>query len=626
MGEPFAVEIPSDDEDDISPFHFPFPSNNDNDNNKKKGVEKQEAPLLIIDDDFTPKKPNLSPTPSLVPDTPFSIPSEGDSSIVKCSIAACSDRRSRPTPESFSGISGLICLESDNECEGGSLHGSPKERETTSKHFGMAQSSKTSFSESARSFGKGSESNYIGLCSPSGVVLEGTDNEESGPLTENLEFFYDRGGMKDNISHFEFAPSDVVAVSDYSLPGNANVIQIVGDSPIRDGHEDAISQIPSDHDKENAMLEQVGGSLKRKTKSKSCNVEKKRHKDEEMARKEKLKEERKLKREQEKLRKEAMKAEVAAMKKLQKEKEKWEKGKFALKFIVAEIDKRVVEVGSIGGHLLTRFAEKGLTFRVTSNPIEKSILWKLDVPDQISELTSKGSEVPYVLLVYEADEFCNLVINDILKDHVSIVQNYYPTYTICFLTNKLMAYINKREQAQYKNPSNSWRRPPVDEVLAKLAVDFVKVHSRQCRDESELAEHVVGLTNSLATCQFRKQLTRLSVNANGSLIPKDFIDKNLIKKSVWLKALVAIPKVQPRFAVAIWKKYPTMRSLLNAYMDPSKSVHEKEFLLKDLRTDGLLGQEERRVGEICSKRVYRILMARSGNIKTDEVEDGADFF
>lgn len=119
-----------------------------------------------------------------------------------------------------------------------------------------------------------------------------------------------------------------------------------------------------------------------------------------------------------------------------------------------------------------------------------------------------------------------------------------------------------------------------------------------------------------------------------------------------LKALISIPKVQPRFAVAIWKKYPTMRSLLNAYMDPSKSVkyivyhkwrqrkgfsildlrflgwqvHEKEFLLKDLKTEGLLGQEERRVGEICSKRVYRILTARSGNIKTDDVEDGADFF
>lgn len=42
-------------------------------------------------------------------------------------------------------------------------------------------------------------------------------------------------------------------------------------------------------------------------------------------------------------------------------------------------------------------------------------------------------------------------------------------------------------------------------------------------------------------------------------------------------------------------------------------------------TEGLLGGE-RRVGQICSKRVYRILMARSGSIKTDNVEDGADFF
>lgn len=54
-----------------------------------------------------------------------------------------------------------------------------------------------------------------------------------------------------------------------------------------------------------------------------------------------------------------------------------------------------------------------------------------------------------------------------------------------------------------------------------------------------------------------------------------------MKKSLWLKALVAMPKVQPRFAIAIGKKYPTMKSLLSVYMDPSKSEHEKEFLLDD---------------------------------------------
>lgn len=54
-------------------------------------------------------------------------------------------------------------------------------------------------------------------------------------------------------------------------------------------------------------------------------------------------------------------------------------------------------------------------------------------------------------------------------------------------------------------------------------------------------------------------------------------------------------------------------------------MHEKEFLLKDLTTEGLLG-EDRRLGEVCSKRVYRIFMAQSGCIKTDEIEEGADFF
>lgn len=54
-------------------------------------------------------------------------------------------------------------------------------------------------------------------------------------------------------------------------------------------------------------------------------------------------------------------------------------------------------------------------------------------------------------------------------------------------------------------------------------------------------------------------------------------------------------------------------------------MHEKEYLLKDLSTEGLLG-DNRRLGEVCSKRIYRILMAQRGNIKTDDVENGADFF
>nr|XP_009784231.1 PREDICTED: crossover junction endonuclease EME1B-like [Nicotiana sylvestris] len=340
-----------------------------------------------------------------------------------------------------------------------------------------------------------------------------------------------------------------------------------------------------------------------------------------------LNEEKKQQKEREKLQKAAQKAEAAEIKKREKEKEKWEKGKFAHKSIVAHIDTKVVELGSIGGHLLSRLAEKGLSFRVSSNPIEKSIVWSISVPEEISKISSEVIKVPYILIICEAEEFCDLVNSESLMSHISRVQRLYPLHTVCYLTNKLMAYINKREQGQYKDPANhiGWKRPPIEEVLSKLTINFVKVHSRHCVDEAELAEHVAGLTYSLASCQFRNKLTRLSVNANGSLIPKSCVDKDMIKKSPWLKALVAIPKVQPRFAIAIWKKYPTMKSLLHVYMDPSKSVHEKEFLLKDLKVENMLG-DDRKLGEICSRRVYRILMAQCGSIKTDDIESGADFF
>ncbi|KAK8499787.1 hypothetical protein V6N13_038855 [Hibiscus sabdariffa] len=514
-------------------------------------------PVLILDDDPTPQKPSLAPaftsgsTPSFVAETPMSAPS-----VVRCSNAGPSIGASDPLLEvedaKLSGISRLICLESDNDSDTGSKRNNDQENGS-----------------------------------------KGSDIAEFEELEWGSRFFeYD------------------------SHPGSSNLIHMCEEDsssqPLYEQDDDLhILEVNDDPDKENFSLEQMGDAIMQSQEMKA-NADKKSTKRGAT---------------QEKLQKAALKAEAAELKKLQKERQKWEKGKFALKSIVAEIDTKVVELGSIGGHLLSRFADKGLAYRIKSNPIEKSIAWTMTVPEHISQLSPEGLEIQYVLIVYEAAEFCDLVTSDTLLDHVSRVQSKYPSYTVCYLTNRLMAYISKRENEQYKNPAidSGWRRPPVEEALAKLTAYYARIHSRQCADESELAEHVVGLTCSLASCQFRKKITRLSVSANGSLIPKDSIDKNLIKGNLWLKALLAIPKVQPRFALAIGKKYPTMKSLLRVYMDPTKSVHEKEFLLKDLVVEGLLGND-RRLGEICSKRVYRVLMAQSGSIKTDDIEDGADFF
>lgn len=353
-----------------------------------------------------------------------------------------------------------------------------------------------------------------------------------------------------------------------------------------------------------------------------------RSKQEKEEEKKRRREEQRLKKEEEKMQKASNKAEAAEMKRRQKEKEKWEKGKFALKCISAEIDTKVVERGLIGGHLLNRLAEKELCFHIVSNRVQSTILWKMSMPDEDAQSSFKEHDIPYLAVILEAEEFCNMVSEGSLNDHVCNMQRLYPGYSICYLTNKLMSYITKREQEQYKNPASAccWRRPPVEEALAKFTTHFVGVRSRLCLDEAEMADHIVGLTRSLAECRFRRKLTHLSISANGCHVPNNYAYKEMIKRSVWLKALVAIPKLPPKCAVAIAKKYPSMRSLLNIYLDPGRTVLEKEFILQDLVTEGLLREEGRRLGPVCSKRVYRILMAQSGSLKTDDVEEGADLF
>ncbi|XP_022950532.1 crossover junction endonuclease EME1B-like isoform X1 [Cucurbita moschata] len=556
------------DEEDRYSTPLPIPS-------KKRRTESHAFPsikstVLVLDDDPTPQKSGSNSAASFVPETPLSPPPSSDVVIVKCTkVPLDLPARDLNSDHKFAGISGLICLESGSESESDSL----KKR-----------------------------------CGPSEWI--GSDCDDMKNLGSTSKF--DSAGSGPSI-------------------GNDDLQEISGDTkPSTVGRDDYIYQVLDFPEKENVGMEQNDNTIKatgRKSDAeKNKNVDKATRKKATKDDKIRLMEEKKKKKELEKLQKAAQKAEAAEMRKMQKEKQKWEKGKLALKSIVAEIDAKVVELGSVGGHLLTRFAEKGITFRIKSNPIERSIVWTMNAPEHISE-SFKGLEIAYVLLMYEAENFCELLSKESLVHHVARVQSHYPSYTICYLTNRLMAFINKREQEKYKNSasSNGWIRPPVEEELAKLTTHFVKVRSRQCVDEAEVADHIVGLTCSLASCQFRKKLTHLSVNANGSIIPKDCIDRNMIKKSLWLKALVAIPKVQPRFAVAIWKKYPTMKSLLSVYMDPCKSVHEKEFLLKDLTIEGLLG-DDRRLGEMCSKRVYRILMAQSGSMRTDDVEEGADMF
>ncbi|CAB4299381.1 unnamed protein product [Prunus armeniaca] len=224
------------------------------------------------------------------------------------------------------GVNGLICLESDNEPESGHARKKGKEIESIASGCDVVKDLDWRFS-----------------------FVESTSSLGDAELAHMSEGNFSQSTLQDDIDQ----EADVEQPVENRMDQMGNILKQRRTTAVTD--------------KENITKEATG--RRKLTKEERT----------------RLMEEKKLKKIQEKLQREALKAEAAEMKKIQKEKQKWEKGKFALKSIVAEIDSKVVELGSVGGNLLTRFAEKGLTYRITSNPIERSIVWTMTVPEHISQ-------------------------------------------------------------------------------------------------------------------------------------------------------------------------------------------------------------------------------------------------
>ncbi|RYR18940.1 hypothetical protein Ahy_B03g063561 isoform C [Arachis hypogaea] len=111
------------DEDDPS---TPFPVQS----KKRRTEPAPNQTIFLVDDDPTPQKPRLqhgahsSSTPSFVAETPMSLQFDSEVAIVKCIPTSHSDpnvRVSTCLPNNLSGISQMICLESDNESENSAL-------------------------------------------------------------------------------------------------------------------------------------------------------------------------------------------------------------------------------------------------------------------------------------------------------------------------------------------------------------------------------------------------------------------------------------------------------------------------------------------------------------------------
>ncbi|CAK9147536.1 unnamed protein product, partial [Ilex paraguariensis] len=238
-------------------------------------------------------------------------------------------------------INGLICLESDNDSENGSMNETWKQNET------MLNSIELTIPLVAKD--SNLSSRYIESRLPSDAFREVTQEILTGNVHVAQVFGY-------SFSHPNSSEDDIVQLLSESfkdfklLVVGVNFLTIEVLFAIAYYHK-----VPYCPEQEIDRLELIDNVLRPKGKCKD-NAYKKRNMDEAIGKRRiskeervRLKEEKKQQKEQEKLQKEVLRAEAVEMKKLQKERQKWEKGKFALKSIVAEIDPKIVELGSVGG-------------------------------------------------------------------------------------------------------------------------------------------------------------------------------------------------------------------------------------------------------------------------------------
>lgn len=51
---------------------------------------------------------------------------------------------------------------------------------------------------------------------------------------------------------------------------------------------------------------------------------------------------------------------------------------------------------------------------------------------------------------------------------------------------------------------------------------------------------------------------------------------------------------------------------------------EKELLLQDLQKESVFGSTAgQRIGPVCSRQIFRVLMAQNGNLKVDRIDQEA---
>lgn len=249
------------------------------------------------------------------------------------------------------------------------------------------------------------------------------------------------------------------------------------------------------------------------------------------------------------------------------------------------------------------------------------------------------------------------------------LQSHGPNHAISLLVTNVEGACTLRERRDFRTNGAvaGFSKAPIENALARIyARVYVDVRLTAAPDVKMACEHVVNMHRAWAEKPYVQETTVLSILGHnggkgtaavqaaleaafvagksaapdGTIYESQALDSQFSqdvdagfghgagpgvrrKKSpaqVWASALMKIPRLVEKEAIAIVKRYPTMAALMAAYEDPSVSEAEKKKLLKGLDCVGThAGATSRKVGDVISARVYEMFRPRDDDDVGDQL-------
>ena len=82
----------------------------------------------------------------------------------------------------------------------------------------------------------------------------------------------------------------------------------------------------------------------------------------------------------------------------------------------------------------------------------------------------------------------------------------------------------------------------------------------------------------------------------------------------YISFLMCIPGVSENKAIALARVHPTLRALMEMFLDDKVSEKDKLASLRDIQVNHSMGEKSKKLGKAIAERIYKYLMSVNPNI------------